>query len=103
MRKMVTALGAALAISLGGMSVHAAEPAGEAAGAEAKAKPDKSKKVCRTIVKSGTRFSQRHCRSQEDWDKDAETAGRYLEEGQWNGTRRDGEMNTQSGVSGGPR
>lgn len=100
--RIVTVLGAALAISVAGLSAHAAEPAGEATGSEAKAKPDKSKKVCRTIVKSGTRFGQRYCRSQEDWDKDAETAGRYLEDGQWNGSRRDGEMVGQ-GMAGPPR
>lgn len=89
MHKAVTALGVALAIGLvAGTPGLAAEPSGEAAGAEAKSKPDKSKKVCRSIVKSGTRFSQRICRTKEAWDKDAEAAGRYLEDGQMNGSTR---------------
>lgn len=87
MRSIVTGVGVALAISLAsGAAAYSSEPAGEAAAAEAKS--DKSKKICRTIVKSGTRFSTRICRSKEAWDKDAEAAARYLEDGQMNHSRR---------------
>ena len=60
-------------------------------------KPDKSKKVCKTIVTTGTRFSTRHCRSKEDWDKDAEASRRYLEEGQTYGYARDGTGTAENG------
>ena len=87
--RIAVAWGVALAIGLyGAAPSHAEQPAGEAAGAEEKAKSDKSKKVCRSIVKSGTRFSQRICRTKEAWDKDAEASARYLEDGQMNGSTR---------------
>lgn len=94
------ALGIALAVGLTSTAVagYAKEPA-PAPGSEATAKPDKSKKVCRTIVKTGTRFGERHCRSIGDWDKDAENASRYLEDSQMYGYSRDG-VNTAANGSG---
>ena len=90
MRTSVTALAIVVAIGLtGGTAVsaaHAQDPATDTAATESKA--DKSKKICRSIVKSGTRFSQRICRSKEDWDKDTEAAARYLEKGQNYGSSR---------------
>lgn len=91
MRTIVTATALVLAV---GLATGSAGAQGAPAVAT-EAKPDKSKKVCRTIVTSGTRFSKRICRSQEDWEKDAEYAGRLLEKGQTYGSRRDGEMNGQ--------
>jgi hypothetical protein len=86
MRTSLTALAMLLATGLAAPAAHAADPATQAAGTEATS--DKSKKVCRSIVKSGTRFSQRICRSKEAWDKDAEAAARYLEKGQTTGSTR---------------
>lgn len=98
MRIAPTALVIALAIGLGGGAIGPAAHAEDTTATEAK-KPDKSKKLCRTIVTTGTRFSQRHCRSKEDWDKDAETSARYLEESQTYGYARDG-VNTAPNGSG---
>src|SRR5438045_9742418 len=98
MRTGVTALAIGLAIGLGFGAVAMPARAGETSSTDA-SKPDKSKKVCRTIVTTGTRFSQRHCRSKEDWDKDAETSARYLEESQTYGYARDG-VNTAPTGSG---
>jgi len=89
MRTSVTALAIALATGLGFGAIAMPARAGETSPTDA-SKPDKSKKVCRTIVTTGTRFSQRHCRSKEDWDKDAETSARYLEKSQTYGYARDG-------------
>jgi hypothetical protein len=55
-------------------------------------KKDSSRRVCRSIVHSGTRMASRYCRTREEWDSDAERARRFLEDGQHN-ARRDGEMN----------
>ena len=107
MRKVASALVLAGAIGLlagaPAQAVQDGDPATPPAAPETKA--DKSKKVCRTIVRSGTRFSTRVCRSQADWDKDTENMRRYVEDGQNYGSRRDGEMTGSwgSGVSGGPR
>src|SRR5262245_57215554 len=103
MRTGMTALVTALTVTLAsGSAAHAEDPATPSTGTEATAKPDKSKKTCRTIVRSGTRFSTRVCRSQEDWDKDAENMRRYVEDGQNYGYRRDGE-NSGFGMTGPPR
>src|ERR1700741_1638685 len=99
MRSSRMALAIALTMALGmGGAAHAEDPAAPATGTEA-VKPDKAKKVCKTIVRSATRFSTRVCRSAEDWDKDAENTRRYVEDGQTYGYRRDGEM-TGAGGSG---
>lgn len=98
MRTSVTALAMALVMGLGVGAIAPAARAGEPSSNDA-SKPDKSKKICRTIVKTGTRFGERHCRSKEDWDKDAETNARYLEESQTYGYARDG-VNTAAGGSG---
>lgn len=107
MHKMASALVLAAAIGLlAGAPAQAAQDGDPATTPTApEVKPDKSKKVCRTIVRSGTRFSTRVCRSQADWDKDAENMRRYVEDGQTYGYRRDGEMTGPggSGVSSGPR
>lgn len=91
MRKAPTALAIALAIGLGGLATASAAYAEETTPVAA-SKPDKSKKVCKTIVTTGTRFSTRHCRSKEDWDRDAEASRRYLEESQTYGYAREGGM-----------
>jgi hypothetical protein len=91
MRMVPAALAIALAVGLGSGAIGSAALAGDTAATDA-SKPDKSKKVCKTIVTTGTRFSTRHCRSKEDWDKDAETSRRYLEESQTYGYAREGGM-----------
>src|SRR5262245_21099911 len=96
MRVALAGLAVALAIGLGGGAIAPAAYAQDTASAQAQ-KPDKSKKICRTIVKTGTRFGERHCRSKEDWDKDAEASARYLEEGQTYGYARDGGLTGAAG------
>jgi hypothetical protein len=54
---------------------------------------DTSRRVCRNLVASGTRLSARSCRTQADWDKDAENARIFLEKGQLSGSARDGAAN----------
>lgn len=65
-------------------------------------KKDSSRRVCRSIVLSGTRMASRYCRTREEWDFDAERARRSLEKGQEN-ARRDGEMNGSGMVAPPPR
>lgn len=96
MRFVAMALAGALSVGLGSGGVASAAHAEDTTPTEAQ-KPDKSKKICRTIVKTGTRFGERHCRSKEDWDKDAETSGRYLEESQTYGYARDGTLTGPGG------
>ena len=98
MRVALIGLTVALAIGLGGGAIAPPAHAQNTPPAEA-SKPDKAKKICRTIVKTGTRFGERHCRSKEDWDKDAEASRRYLESSQENEYARDGQL-TGAGGSG---
>lgn len=107
MRAVATALAIVVAAGLGGgvvaSATHAEDTAAQTSASDSP-KPDKSKKICRTIVTTGTRFSQRHCRSKEDWDKDAEISQRYLEESQMYGSRRDGELSPDvTGANAQPR
>ena len=94
----------ALAMAVAAVDDNVAASASEAtASTSEKAKPDKSKRVCRTVVISGTRLGERYCRTKEDWDRDTEKARRNLEDAQLNGYRRDGEANTFGGVTQPPR
>ena len=63
---------------------------------------DTSRRVCRNLVASGTRLSARSCRTQADWDKDAEKARMFLQKGQLSGSARDGAANGTQSV-GAPR
>jgi hypothetical protein len=60
---------AVLAAGLGVLGAASAF-AGEAAGTSQprKAKDDTSRRVCRTIVPSGSRLTTRICKTQEQWD-----------------------------------
>lgn len=94
-------LAAVMAMGLGVMwtDIAAAQDASSTGGVvdpDAKAKKkDPNRRVCRNVVISGTRLSERHCRSAADWERDAERAQRDVQEGQVEGSRRDGEMNGQ--------
>jgi hypothetical protein len=89
---------AALALALGALvtgTAVASDPDTVATGQQASpSKKDTSKRVCRTIVPSGTRMGTRSCRTQAEWDASADKAARFLERGQQEGSRRDGEFNT---------
>ena len=41
---------------------------------EAKAEPDQSRRVCRTVTPSGSRLTRRICRTQAEWDASADRA-----------------------------
>lgn len=57
------------------------------------AKEDKSKRVCRNLTLTGSRLTTRLCRSQEEWDRDAEKAQRDQLDSRFNQSSRDGAMN----------
>lgn len=61
---------AALAIGLGALgsgTAFADEPA--ATAQPKKAKTDTSRRVCRSVVPTGSRMSSRICRTQAEWDR----------------------------------
>lgn len=46
---------------------------------ETAAKPDKKPKlVCRRLANTGSRLPERECRTQEDWDRQADTVSQQL-------------------------
>jgi hypothetical protein len=86
----------ALAIGFGalwaspGVATNPAAPA--ATGTQPKAAAnDTSRRACRNLVRSGTRLSTRYCRTQAEWDQAADGARRLLQEGQEEGSFRDGQ------------
>jgi hypothetical protein len=72
------------------------EPAAAAATAPQPkaAANDRSRRVCRNLVRSGTRLSTRYCHTQQEWDEAGEGSRRFLQEGQVEGSSRDGAMFT---------
>jgi len=67
----------AFALSLGAVVTTSAVASQSSPPAAAKTEKDVRKAgrmVCRNLVMSGTRLSSRHCRSQEDWDREAREA-----------------------------
>ena len=88
----------ALAIGFGALWASPGVTGEPAAAAATAAQPkaarnDRSRRVCRNLVRSGTRLSTRYCRTQQEWDEAAEGARRLVQEGQVEGSSRDGEMN----------
>jgi len=61
------------------------------AGPSAEAAPDRSKRVCRNMTPTGSRMTKRVCRTQAEWDAEAERAARLLQDGQINGSSQDGQ------------
>ena len=60
---------AALAIGLGALGSGPAFAAGgDGASKPDKAKEDTSRRVCRSVVPTGSRMSSRICRTQAEWD-----------------------------------
>ncbi|MBJ7440162.1 MAG: hypothetical protein JHD35_14185 [Sphingopyxis sp.] len=63
-----------LALSAASTEAPTTQPATETA-----AKPDKKPKlVCRRIANTGSRLPERECRTQEDWDRQADTTSQQL-------------------------
>lgn len=93
-KPIVTA--SALAIGFGALWATPALTSGSAATAAAETQPkaaanDPSRRVCRNLIRSGTRLSTRYCRTQAEWDEAGEASRRFLQEGQVEGASRDGE------------
>jgi hypothetical protein len=91
----------ALAMGFGALWASPGLTSGSQAAAPAEAPKattgDPSRRVCRNLVRSGTRLSTRYCRTQAEWDEAGEGARRFLQEGQNEGSSRDGEMNETRG------
>lgn len=64
---------------------------GEPVAAPAASNKDETRKICRNMAITGSRLSKRYCRTQAQWDADAETTQRLFQQGQGNGGRRYGE------------
>ena len=69
-------------IAIAGMTSLSANPAAAAdQGADATAaKKDTSKRVCRSVTPTGSRFTQRVCKTADQWQRDSEKAQRTLED-----------------------
>ena len=64
-------LGAAAALVGSALVMGAgAPPAGAMVQSDAKAKQDRSRRVCRTITPTSSRLVQRVCRPQHEWDEE---------------------------------
>ena len=64
-----------LALSAAAADAATSQTATETA---APAKPAKPKLICRRIADTGSRLAERECRTQEDWDRQADTTGKKL-------------------------
>ncbi|WP_439568153.1 hypothetical protein [Sphingopyxis sp.] len=64
-----------LALSAATAETPAAQPTTETAAEPEKTKP---KLVCRRIADTGSRLPQRECRTQEDWDRQADSISKRL-------------------------
>lgn len=69
-KPIVTACALAMTVFAGGFGAVAAtaQEQGKAA-AQSTAQPDRSRRVCRTEVPSGSRLARRTCRTQAEWDE----------------------------------
>jgi hypothetical protein len=94
LKQIVTA--SVLAMSFGLLSANAASAGtSEPAAAAAQARPaanDRSRRVCRNLVRSGSRFPTRYCHTQAEWDEAAEAARRNQEGSQQEISPRDGAL-----------
>lgn len=66
-KRIVTAC--AVALALGGMSSGAILPGAAAAETPKAGKDDPSRRICKSVVKIGTRLSTRVCRTRAQWDE----------------------------------
>jgi hypothetical protein len=93
-KSIMAAIALAVGIAAFGTgSAVAAYGASEAGDGGKSAKTDRSRRVCRSIVLSGTRMATRYCRTQEEWDRSSDKSRDFLLEGQMKNARRDGEFN----------
>jgi hypothetical protein len=88
----------ALAVGFGALWATPALTGGSAATAAdetPKARNDPNRRVCRNLMRSGTRFTTRYCRTQAEWDQAGESARRLVQDGQNEGNSRDAEFHGQ--------
>ena len=79
MKKLATviAISAGLSISMTG-TAYAADPAAQPGTPGSQ---DTSKRVCKSVTPTGSRFSQRVCKTPAQWQLEAEKAQKMLEDG----------------------
>ena len=83
-----------VALGLATTSLPAAsEPTPSASDAKTEAAAE-AKKVCRRITTTGTRLPKRICRTQQEWDSDAEQVKRDVRTGPGNGARNEDARNS---------
>ncbi len=64
-----------LALAAAGADAANTEPATETAAKPLKIKP---KLICRRVANTGSRLPERECRTQEDWDRQADIISKRL-------------------------
>lgn len=64
-----------LALAAAAPEATTSQPTTETAAAPEKAKP---KLICRRIADTGSRFSERECRTQEDWNRQADSISKRM-------------------------
>ncbi|WP_422061416.1 hypothetical protein [Sphingopyxis sp.] len=64
-----------LALSAAAPEAATSQPTGETTAVPEKAKP---KLICRRIADTGSRFSERECRTQEDWNRQADSTSKRM-------------------------
>lgn len=64
-----------LALSAATAEAPATQPATETAAQPEKAKP---KLICRRVADTGSRLAQRECRTQEDWNRQADSINKRM-------------------------
>ncbi len=67
-------------VALAGLTFLVAAPAlAFDDGAAKPSKDDPSRRICRTVVPTGSRMIKRYCKTRADWEADAERAQRAVE------------------------
>jgi hypothetical protein len=99
MKPIVTA--AALAIGFGALWAAPGVTGEPMAAAETqpKAAAQPGRRICRNVVRSGTRLSTRYCHTQTEWDEAGEGARRLVQQGQDEGNSRDAEFHGRDQIN----
>ncbi|WP_125958786.1 hypothetical protein [Sphingomonas koreensis] len=93
-RMMISSLIAvALGLTTPPLPVTAEDPMQGTTEAKAEAAAE-AKKVCRRITSTGTRLPKRVCRTQAEWDSDADQVKRDIRTGPGNGARGENARNS---------
>jgi ABC-type sugar transport system substrate-binding protein len=93
-RKLFAVIAFTTAIAFAGQGAMAAGDPQAAAGQAANPiKNDTGKRVCRVVTPTGSRFTQRVCKTAEEWQKDADNAQNQID-----GFHRSGEASITGGA-----